>query len=339
MNDVHIVESPIAKKIKDCCSTLFPGICFCLLLVLGSSYISDHYGSSKILGALLLGMAFNSIYKYPEFSAGLDFCAKNILRVGVALLGVRITFSQITDLGIHPIVVVTTVVVATITCSIFMGYLLKIGRSNSIISGAAVGICGVSAALAVAAVLPQNKENEKYLLCTVVAVAGISTICMILYPSVLLSLDMTAEQMGMFLGASIHDVAQVFGAGKIISPEVSELATFTKMLRVAMLVPTIMIFALLSRFHAPEKKLIGRIFPWFLIAFILLMITSNLQIIPSEAVTFFSSLSNLCLWVAMAALGAKTNLLELWQVGRKPFLLLLLNTIFIAGLSMVLVLM
>ncbi len=322
---------------KNHCMTLFPGIGFCLLLVLGSSYISEHYGSSTILGALLLGMAFNSIYKYPEFTPGLEFCAKNVLRIGVALLGVRITFSQITELGIHPIISVLAAVIGTISFSVALGYFLKVSLIKSIISGAAVGICGVSAALAVAAVLPTSKSNERHLLCTVVGVAGVSTICMILYPGLLLSLNFSPEQMGIFLGSSIHDVAQVFGAGEMISPEVAQLATYTKMLRVALLVPAIMLFAYLFRGHAPEKSLINRILPWFLIAFIVLMLLANLGAMPSEAVTFCGDFSKLCLWIAMAALGAKTNLLELWQVGKKPFVLLLANTILIAGVSFFLV--
>jgi uncharacterized integral membrane protein (TIGR00698 family) len=342
VSDTHSIIPPSemtkVKKFKSNCITLFPGTFFCVLLVLGASYIAEHYGSSKILGALLLGMAFNSIYKYPDFSPGLEFCAKSVLRFGVALLGVRITFSQVTELGVQPVIVVVVVVIATIVFSILFGYLLKVDRIKSIVSGAAVGICGVSAALAVAAVLPQSKDNEKYLLCTVVSVACISTICMILYPGLLLYLDLSAEQMGIFLGASIHDVAQVFGAGEMISTEVSELATYTKMLRVAMLVPAIMVFAFLFRSHAPEGKLISRIFPWFLVAFLVLMISANLKVMPAEATTFLGDLSKFCLWVAMAALGAKTNLLELWQVGRKPLLLLLLNTVLIAAISLILVL-
>lgn len=342
MNDVHVVgQNPVASKLrllKNNGILLLPGVCFCLLLVLGSSYISEHYGSSKILGVLLLGMAFNNIYKYPEFSPGLDFCSKNILRVGVALLGVRISFSQVTELGIQPIIVVVLVVVGTISFSLVVGHLLKIDRIKSIISGAAVGICGVSAALAVAAVLPTNKSNEKYLLCTVVSVAGMSTICMIFYPGMLLAFDLSAEQMGIFLGASIHDVAQVFGAGKIISPEVAELATYTKMLRVAMLMPTIILLALLFQRSTPEGGIIYRMFPWFLVAFVVLMFLTNVNALPSDAVSFCSGLSSLFLWVAMAALGAKTNLLGLWKVGKKPFVLLLMNSVLIAGVSLLLIL-
>ena len=148
--------------IKHYSLTRAPGICFCLVLVLASSYISEHYGITQILGALLLGMAFNSISRYDEFAPGLDFCVKNILRFGVALLGVRITFSQISALGAKPLLVVSVVVVTTLLFSVLLAKLLKVDQARGIISGAAVGICGVSAALAIASVIQSNKDTEKH---------------------------------------------------------------------------------------------------------------------------------------------------------------------------------
>ena len=323
--------------IKHYSLTRAPGICFCLVLVLASSYISEHYGITQILGALLLGMAFNSISRYDEFAPGLDFCVKNILRFGVALLGVRITFSQISALGAKPLLVVSVVVVTTLLFSVLLAKLLKVNQARGIISGAAVGICGVSAALAIASVIQSNKDTEKHLLCTLIGVTGMSTICMILYPGILVSLSLSTEQMGLFLGASIHDVAQVFGAGDMISPEVAQLATYTKMLRVAMLVPTVMVLAFLCRSRTVSQSRFKRILPTFLIAFVGFVVLANMHIVPAQAISAASDLSQVCLWIAMAALGAKTNLVELWQVGKNTFILLLLNTCFVAGVSILLV--
>ncbi|MFT5691167.1 MAG: putative integral membrane protein (TIGR00698 family) [Oceanicoccus sp.] len=323
---------------------LLPGIGFCLVVVLAANYMAEHYGSPLILMALLLGMAFNNIYKYEEFSRGLEFCAKSILRMGVALLGVRITFDQISELGFQPVLVVVVVVIATIAFSVVLARTLKVDKVMGIISGAAVAICGVSAAMAVAAVLPTSKASEKYLLCTVICVTGLSTIVMVLYPGAVTSLDMSPEQMGIFLGASIHDVAQVFGAGHMISEQVAELATYTKMLRVMMLVPVIMVLVILFRktmnpsneSQDGYKKLV--LVPGFLIAFTVLVIVSNLEILAPTVVSSMEDLSGICLLIAMAALGTKTNLVELYKVGRKPFLLLLSNTIFIAVLAFCLIL-
>jgi uncharacterized integral membrane protein (TIGR00698 family) len=330
---------------------LLPGITFCLVVVLAANYITDHYGSPAILCALLLGMAFNNISKYPEFSHGLEFCGKTVLRCGVALLGVRITFSQITELGIQPVLVVFAVVAATLVFSLLIAKLLKIERIPAIIAGAGVAICGVSAALAVASVLPSNKDTEKNLLCTVVGITGLSTIVMVVYPGLMVSLGFSPEQVGLFLGASIHDVAQVFGAGHMISDEVGELATYTKMLRVSMLVPVVLGLGFIYRNAVLESLKMSAtgqgvdslktpkptIFPLFLVAFVVLVVLSNLSVIPAAPVEFMGDLSAVCLLVAMAALGTKTNLIEMWHVGRKPFLLLLLNTVFIGLLAYLLI--
>jgi uncharacterized integral membrane protein (TIGR00698 family) len=309
---------------------LLPGITFCMVVVLAANYITDHYGSPAILCALLLGMAFNNISKYPEFSRGLEFCGKTVLRCGVALLGVRITFNQITELGIQPVLVVMAVVTATLAFSLLIAKLLKIERIPAIIAGAGVAICGVSAALAVASVLPSNKETEKHLLCTVVGITGLSTIVMVVYPGMMVSLGFNPEQIGLFLGASIHDVAQVFGAGHMISDEVGELATYTKMLRVSMLVPVVLGLGFIYRKAVLESLK-------FLVAFVALVVLSNLSVIPKASVAFMGDLSAVCLLVAMAALGTKTNLIEMWKVGQKPFLLLLLNTVFIGLLAYLLI--
>lgn len=332
----------IPVRVKCFISARAPGVGFCLLIVLASSYISEHYGSSKILGALLLGMAFNSIANYREISVGLEFCAKTILRFGVALLGARITFSQIAELGMRPLWIVGCVVVATLLFSLLVAKQLKTERSSALIAGAAVAICGVSAAMAVASVLQsqlaERRLAENHLLCTLVGVTGISTICMIFYPGLLLMLGLTPQQMGLFLGASVHDVAQVFGAGQMLSPQVAEMATYTKMLRVAMLVPLIMILAFIFRASQVGGKRHVAIVPAFLLAFIGFVALANTGMLSTPTLAGIHHLSQFCLWIAMAALGAKTNLLALWRVGKSPFLLLLLNTAFIAVLSLLLVL-
>ena len=337
--------------------TLFPGLTFCILVVLAASYIAENYGSPAILCALLLGMAFNNISSQPDLVKGLDFCRNDILRYGVALLGARITFSQISELGIQPVLVVVAVVLSTIGFSILLARFLKVALVPAIIAGSSVAICGVSAALAVAAVLPVNKDTRNYLLCTVVGVTGLSTILMVLYPAMIGNMQWSPEQMGLFLGATIHDVAQVFAAGHMVSDEVAEFATYTKMLRVTALVPVVVVLGflfrrtLLSQSNEATQELSSssssnsssatkpaRLLPGFLIGFIVLMLLSNIGVIPDAGIDAMSDLSHVCLLIAMAALGAKSNLMELWHVGRKPLLLLVINTLFIGLLAFLLIL-
>jgi len=324
--------------VRDFARSRLPGVSFCLVIVLAAGYIAEHYGSPLILGTLLLGMALHSISAYEEFSPGLEFCAKHVLRIGVALLGIKITFAQISQLGIKPYWIVLSVVIGTLVFSLILGRLIKLNLNKAIISGAAVGICGVSAALAVASVLDNEKVQEQHLLCTLVGVTGISTLCMIIYPGLAVSLGLSEADIGMFLGASIHDVAQVFGAGDMVSDQVAQIATYTKMLRVALLVPVIMLIAFMFRKTNGEKSTIERAFPPFLIVFLLLVVVANFQVIPQPATDFISDVSKLCLCVAIAALGARTNLLEMLKVGKKPLLMLVCNTLFIAVFAFSLIL-
>ena len=322
-------------------STLLPGFGFCAVIAVAANYMAEHYGSPAILGALLLGMAFNSIAKYSEFAAGLDFCAKTVLRLGVALLGVRLSFSQISALGIEPLMLVVSVVVGTMLFSLAIGKVLRVEVSMAIVSGASVAICGVSAAMAVASVLPQSKNFEQNLLCCLVSVTTLSTLVMVVYPGMALYLGMTPEQIGLFLGSSIHDVAQVFGAGHIISDEVAELATYTKMLRVAMLVPVMLVLVVIFQYRAQSNvESIRRyrwlsVLPMFLVGFIALVVASNFKLLPADWVASMGDVSRICLLLSMAALGTKTNPVELFNVGKKPFLLVAVNTAFIATLSLI----
>ncbi len=336
-----VATANLPGQLKRYCGLRLPGVCFCLLVVLAASYISEHYGSSQILGALLLGMAFNSISNYREFAPGLDFCAKTVLRIGVALLGARITFVQISELGWRPLVVVVFAMVLTLVFSLLLAKVLRIERISGILSGVAVGICGVSAAMAVASVLhekiQQQTSTEQHLLCTLVGVTGLSTICMILYPGLVSSLGLDPQQIGVFLGASIHDVAQVFGAGQMLSPEIAELATYTKMLRVALLIPVVVSLAWLYRTQNVGERRWQTALPPFLLLFVGFVILANSGALSAPTTAMMSQLSQLCLWLAMAALGAKTNLVELWRVGRSPFILLFANTVFIAMVALILV--
>ncbi len=319
------------------CTERAPGLLFCLLLVSGALFLADHFGSSAILGAFLIGMAFNSISRYPEMVAGIDFCARDLLRLGVALLGVRLGFAQVAQLGIQPALVAVAVVAATLVASAVCARLLRIDPGIGWISGAAVGICGVSAALAVAAALRPEREPQVHMACIVAGVAGLSSLCMMLYPGMMLMLDWTPAQMGVFLGATIHDVAQVVGAGEMISPEVTQVAAYTKMLRVAMLFPAVVMTVIMFRRGGSASGGVTTYFPPFLLGFVLLAIMTNLRWVPASVVAVLEQLSQGCMWVAMAALGTRTNLVELWLLGRRPFVLLLINTVFLGVLAFFLV--
>jgi uncharacterized integral membrane protein (TIGR00698 family) len=317
--------------------TLFPGVLACAVVAAASTFLAEHYGAPVMLFALLLGMAMNFLSGDGPCAAGIEFTARQVLRIGVALLGLRITVGQIAELGWPPVVIVVLSVVLTIGVSMLMAKLMGFQTLFGLLSGGATAICGASAALALAAALPAHPGKERATLFTVVGVSVLSTVSMIVYPMLAHALGLDARLAGIFLGATIHDVAQVVGAGYGMSKDTGDVATFVKLMRVAMLVPVIVFAVMRTRSRAdqvdgPRPPLL----PWFAVAFALLVAINSTGWLPGVVAKGGSEFSRWCLVAAIAAIGMKTQLKELATVGLKPVLLMLAETVFLAVLVLVL---
>ena len=321
-----------AKTIK----TLQPGIIVCLTIACTATFLSENYNAPVMVYALLVGMAFNFLATQPKCSAGIKFSSTTLLRIGIALLGLRITIDDITSLGIFPILVVTSGVLTTILFGVLFARVIGLSTRLGIMTSGAVAICGASAALAIASVMPDDDDTKNATIFTVISVTTMSTIAMVLYPIIATALNLNAQQSGLFLGGTIHDVAQVVGAGYSVSSEVGELSTFIKLFRVAMLIPIVVFLAIfVYRVNIPRSKtsssfLSNKIFPYFLIGFIFFVVIGSFDIIPNELKALLSTLSSWLLVIAISALGVKTSLGEISSVGWKPLALILINTAFIA---------
>ncbi len=247
MRSLMLAISPTALRTR--AHPLVPGVLMSAVVAAAATFLSDHYKAPVMLFALLLGMAVNFLAADGPCRAGIEFTARAVLRIGVALLGMRITFSQIAALGWHPVVLV------------------------------------------------------------VLSVAV------------------------MFLGGTIHDVAQVVGAGYGMSPETGDAATVVKLMRVAMLLPVIVCATMIARSRV--GALGGKrppMLPWFAVAFVMLAAVNSTGWIPSQVQSFGNDLSRWCLVIAISALGMKTQLKELANVGFKPIVLMVGETVFLAGL-------
>jgi uncharacterized integral membrane protein (TIGR00698 family) len=301
------------------------------MIALGSGFVSGSYGGPLFLYALMFGLAFHFLAHDAGCRPGIDFCSKTLLRTGVALLGARITFDQIGSLGLAPIVIVVCGVLVTIFSGVLLSRWFKRPLTEGLLSGGAVAICGASAALAISAVLPQTKDNEKYTLLTVVGVTTLSTMAMVLYPFVVTGFGLDHTHAGIFIGGSIHDVAQVVGAGYLISPHAGDVATFVKLTRVACLVPVVFVIALLFNRRREKTELdMPPLVPVFLIGFVWLMIANSLGYIPEQLAEGMNAVSRACLVVAIAALGVKTSFQALASLGWVPVIMLVAETIWLA---------
>ncbi|MFC3286046.1 YeiH family protein [Litchfieldella rifensis] len=306
------------------------GVLICITIALATTFIADHYGGPTLLYALLFGMSLHFLSEDERCMAGIDFAARSILRLGVALLGVRITIEQVTELGIGPVVTVVAGVALTILLGVLLARLLGLHRDMGLLTGGSVAICGASAALALSAVMPRHETSERNTILTVVGVTTLSTMAMVTYPLLVGVLGLSDNQSGVFLGGTIHDVAQVVGAGYMISESTGDVSTFVKLLRVAMLVPAVMGFMFLFR-RARREEGSGKVpmLPGFLVAFVLLVVVNSLGLIPPLVTEGFTDLSRWCLVTAIAALGIKTSFQKLAVVGWKPVILMAAETLFL----------
>ncbi|HMA50173.1 MAG TPA: putative sulfate exporter family transporter, partial [Magnetospirillaceae bacterium] len=178
-----------------------------------------------------------------------------------------------------------------------------------------------------ASVLPKHEKSERDTILTVVTVTALSTLAMIFYPILVKFLGFDDVHAGVFLGGTIHDVAQVIGAGLTISPEAGDVATYVKLLRVAMLLPVVSIIA--STAAQGEGKAKGPKVPTFLIGFAVLVAINSTGVLPGFVVTAVSQVSTWCLVTAIAALGMKTSFKSLVVVGWRPVGLMVIETAWI----------
>src|SRR5210317_1543229 len=247
---------------------MMPGLLLSATIALAVRFISDQLGGPAMLYALLFGMAFNFLTEDERFAAGIYFASRNILRIGVALLGLRITTGEVMALGWPVVALILATVIATILIGALVGRAFGLKPDQSVLSAGAVAICGASAALAISSVLPSHKDHERNTIMTVAGVTALSTVAMVAYPVLVSYLGYDDVTAGVFLGATIHDVAQVAGAGYIISDQSGEISTLVKLIRVACLVPAVIAISLIMRRdHTPASGNVPLLL-WFLVAFI-----------------------------------------------------------------------
>jgi uncharacterized integral membrane protein (TIGR00698 family) len=287
------------------------GILLALVIATCATFLSRHYGAPAMLFALLIGMAFNFLANETTCAPGIEFAAKALLRIGVALLGFRLSLSDIAELGLYPMLAVGFLLVLTIASGLVLSPLLGRRWRFGLLTGGAVAICGASAALAISAVLPQRKELERDTLFTVVAVTTLSTFAMVVYPVVFRALGLDDRQTGFLIGATIHDVAQVMGAGYSVSAAAGDLAALVKLERVILL-PVVLLVLILSTGRGEAKRV--RL-PAFVVAFVAIVVVNSFVAVPAPLREAAAAMSQWLLVTAIAALGVKTSLAAILGLG------------------------
>jgi uncharacterized integral membrane protein (TIGR00698 family) len=324
---------------------LLPGLALTLALAelsmrIGATDWLQNHGMSALTVAILLGILVgNTVYPRvaAQSAAGVDCAKRTLLRAGVILYGLRLTLSDVGQVGITGIVIDALVLTSTFVLARVLGTrLFRLDASTSMLIGAGSAICGAAAVMAAEPVVRARPEQVTVAVSTVVV---FGTLAIFVYPA-LYALNLhwhllptESKNFGIYAGSTIHEVAQVFAACRSISPDVANIGVITKMVRVMMLAPfLIALSAWLARSRSREHQVVGagtpvpasrsRVsIPWFAFAFVGVVMFNSLALLPGGVVTLAIDVDTFLLAMAMAALGLTTHAGAIRQAGVKPLLL------------------
>ena len=322
--------------------SMLHGILLMALFACAAFYIGEmNWVKALSLSPLVVGIILGMLYanslrnNLPDtWVPGITFSSKRILRFGIILYGFKLSFQDVVAVGFPAIVIDAIVVVVTILLGVFVGRLLKMDRSIALLTACGSAICGAAAVMGVdGAIRPKPYK-------TAVAVATVvifGTLSMFLYPILYRAgiFNLPADQMGIFAGATIHEVAHVVGAGNAMGAAISDSAIIVKMISVMMLVPVLLVIAFIvakdvaSRADGNGKTKIN--VPWFAILFLVVIGFNSLDLLPGNIVEFINTLDTFLLTMAMTALGAETSIDKFKKAGFKPFLLAAILYVWLIG--------
>lgn len=313
-------------------SSMLHGVLLITLFSCAAFYIGDmafvkSLSFSPMIVGIILGMLYaNSLRNnLPEtWVPGIQFCSKRILRIGIILYGFRLTFQNVVEVGIPAICIDAIIVTVTICGGILIGRLMKMDRGIALLTSVGSGICGAAAILGTESAIKVKPYKTAVAVSTVVI---FGTIAMFLYPILYRNgiLDLTPQEMGIFTGSTVHEVAHVVGAGNAMGKEVSDPAIIVKMIRVMMLVPVLLIISysvMRAAVKSGDASGRGKIsMPWFAILFLVVIGFNSLNLLPAGLVDFINTFDTFLLTMAMTALGAETSIDKFRKAGAKPFIL------------------
>ncbi|PXW78376.1 putative integral membrane protein (TIGR00698 family) [Blastomonas natatoria] len=318
---------PQGAKPRD---TIFQGLAVCAIAAGAAAWLSEHYNFPIILLGLLIGLSLSFIARDPRSHKGLDFASRTCLRFGVVLLGLQVTFEQIGSLGVEPFAALAAIMTVTFLAGILGARLVGQSRYTGILAGGATAICGASAAMALYGIIGRERLNQSQFAITLVVVSLASALAMSLYPILAEYLELSDQQAGFLIGASIHDVAQAIGGGYAFSESAGSYAAIVKLSRVAMLAPVVIITGLVigNADQAEGSPLWKRLaLPWFIVAFFAVVLVNSLVSMPDPVRDSALSLSKGLLLIAVIATAMRSRMDLLMETGVRPAIPVLIATL------------
>ncbi len=353
------------EKLSEQKGNTLHGILLIALFSCAATYISQFPFFQKLsLSPLIIGILLGMLYanslrnRLPEtWVPGIQFCSKQLLRTGIVLYGFRLTLQNILEVGGGAILIDCVIVAVTLLAGIFFGKILKMDKETALLTSVGSAICGAAAVLGADATLKPKAYKTAVAVSTVVI---FGTISMFLYPALYRSglLGLDPHQMGIYTGATLHEVAHVVGAGNAMGSQVEDTAIIVKMIRVILLVPVLAVLSFWAGRKprpeenatagslpegskaglaaaapaAGERKAKGKIaVPWFAFLFLAVIGFNSLSLLPEGLVHAVNSFDTFLLTMAMTALGTDTSFDKFKKAGPRPFLLAFLLYLWLLG--------
>lgn len=326
MNKIEIMHTSIK---------FFLGLLLSLFLSIMAIYFAQfsaikHIGISAIILAIIIGLIVGNTI-YPKLAScchiGVDWCKGKILRLAIILFGIKLTFQEIALVGYQGIIIDVLMVTLTFLLTVFLGIkYFKIDRDSAILIGSGCSICGAAAVIATESTIKAKSEKVAMAIAVVVI---FGTTAMFIYPLIYTYISqffqVSEAHFGIYIGSTVHEVAQVVAAGNVISEATVETAVISKMIRVLLLAPFLLCLSFyLVRQHnglsenAVKSKIV---IPWFAVGFLVMACVNSLGILPASLVHYIVFLDDIFLTMAMAALGLTSHYSAFQKAGIKPLLL------------------
>jgi uncharacterized integral membrane protein (TIGR00698 family) len=297
--------------------------------------LMQHYGLSPLTLAIIFGIVAGNTF-FPRIAAqtaaGVDFSKSTLLRAGIILFGLRITFQQIAAVGWTGVLIDALIVVLTFVIAVQLGTrAFGLDRQTSMLIGAGSALCGAAAVMATEPVVRGQAHKVSVAVATVVV---FGTIGMFTYPLLYSFLGLSEHGYGLFTGSTVHEVAQVVAAGRSISEAAADTAVIEKMLRIMMLAPFLLVLSGWQRESSSDAAGARAVrapitIPWFAVLFVAASAVNSLHVLPQGVVSALTEIDTMLLATAMAALGLRTHIGAIRQAGLRPLLLALVLFVFL----------
>jgi len=326
-----------AQSLHERLRSLAPGLSICLVIAALSITIREMTGIAAlnaVVVALVLGVGLGVVIGRPaSMKPGISYAVRPLLRAAIVLLGLQVTLGMLASLGVGALVLAVLVVGLTLPFTIWLGRVMGVDSTLSLLIGTGTAICGASAIVAANQVARGRDEDVTYAL-AVITLCG--TVALILFPYLGDLMGLSARTYGLWAGAAIHEVVQAVGAAAAGGEEASQSGTIMKLARVFLLAPAVLALGWwVARSRHAEAGSAKAPVPWFAFGFLALVVVGSTGLIPAFIVDFSRFLVPLMLAASVAALGLQTDLRALHARGAAPLLLGVASTLFITVLALV----